>query len=724
LEFKGPFLGLNDTLDVSRVGMSYARKARNVILSEQSVRPRAPWDAANAFIGDFEEIVGLYEWTPPALLTAGVAAASQILSKHGSAGIVGAGTQGGRLRYSNHVIQNEGAPTHITQQIGSSILSQNPASFVRYEKFVYVVDGSSGDIFKTDGINLFLAGIYPPVGETLTSASPTSGAGIEIHFHNPGHAAPKAQVSYRATFYDSVNGVESNAYETPIFRKGDGDIITINLLPYGISLPADRGIDRVRIYRRNHTLGEVGWRLILDLPAVAAAVQDNVDTSTIALEDADLQGISTLENGPFAPSKNGVPINAVVATIWKERMFYYRFDKPGKLFYSAIGKPDHCDANDFLKVSGDQDDKIRGLMGFGGTLVAGKRKGFRAITGEILGETNETIATGAVPLETSIHTQEFPDQPGPVNENGNGFFMGGDPVRVYFAGDSGFYMYDGVEPRKLSEAIKDTWQRMVAPAPFATAPDTNVRAGVKFFSYADDRHDGIIYIMPLYGDLKNHGYTAVPAPQNQGLAYHYKIGGWSTVDGGGLLISDFQGLGLGLPATIRCVASAETYRGTSFPDSQEDLRTPGVLWGLDDGLICRSRRTSTFGSTGQTADEDADALRVPDWEYETGAMQLNEGAAIVLLWIRWLFSDAAAFDGGPPDVLFEAVINEDLLGSVVVPMTTSIADVSGPHKLQRIARRARKLGLRMRRSPGWLNGWTEKLGVTGWQIRFDPVGQR
>lgn len=689
-QYLGPYLGLNDQLDPSRLGWRYAVEASNVMLSEQLIRPRAPMKFL-ASLPSPSEILSMYAWSPPR-----DDYRPQVLIKT-AAGVL-------------YAVNGDGALTTLTTQL---VPGRVQADLVRFGEFVYVLDGSF-EIWKTAGLagqrHTLKVGLPRPVLAQPSDTPPTGD--VKFTPIAASGVGPFQQFDYAVTFYDSTNNVESNPlYSDPVTIHVNGANGGMDItFPLFHGLPVNRNVTNFRIYRRNKSLGKVGWRLLGSAPAVPS------NGWTDQSSDAQITA-STDANGPFAPARNGIPRNATCGCLWQGRLMMNRLDKPGRITFSPINQPDYLhyesDADaDALVAIGDGDDRIRGLAVQDDQLLIGK--GHRArlwlCSGQLAGPTNLTTATGALPLESGERLYPTAHHVGPMNSYGNGFLAAAHSGSTYFAAEDGFYVFSAGTLHNLAMPIKKLWSTIVGPGMQGDE--------ARSVTLADDRHNGVIYLM-----ISPKVNVPNPPPTAKTLVYHYRLdgnrgeGGWTTLDHGNL-----SGTDLGSPAVvgvsnISCVVIPLRHKEPGSLQASDD-RPPTPLWGFEAGWLARSVH---YSSSGTVEPNDADDARIPYWIYRTGDVQRLRGKRDLMYLIKWFFSAGSNLgnQGCPVDF---TVVCDPLTRDRRLRVTRDL--ILRRAVEQPVRQTCETVRLEIARNSDWLTGWDERIGVVGWQIDQEFSGRR
>jgi hypothetical protein len=209
------------------------------------------------------------------------------------------------------------------------------------------------------------------------------------------------------------------------------------------------------------------------------------------------------------------------------------------------------------------------------------------------------------------------------------------------------------------------------------------------------------------------------------LAYHYDIddnrgeGGWTSVDGGALFISDVGGAGIA-GQVIGPVAVCGRTEYVHDPAGLNDDRPPYVIWGVSEGVIVREVRYSISAAAG--APHDADEVRVPAFQWTGGDMPLAEGMSALLRWVKWFFAGLGNSNPLPNPV--DLIVNVDSGFSITAQGNIAAQTAAPTWLIQPVRRRGSFVRLSIFRSNSFLTGWQEQAGVAGWELDVELIGKR
>jgi len=273
-----------------------------------------------------------------------------------------------------------------------------------------------------------------------------------------------------------------------------------------------------------------------------------------------------------------------------------------------------------------------------------------------------------------------------VADGGNGLFAAGG--RIFFGATDGFFHFDGINTRLLSNVIRRDW------AALGTFKETGAAAERMGFSFADDPANGILYVCAYRSDQDS---------QRPVLCYHYTadrgdgVGLWTTMD---------ESYGYDTEATLTCVATAR------HPQGGVERYSP---------VICVGRRDPLAGGTPYSvvlaSDPFDDSLVLPIWEWRSGQIPLARGLKQQLLYVKWFLASGTEELANPP-VVFLRVFPDN----AQVDSELKLHDVRQGDAVQRIGRTASRMTLSIQPSPQWVRGFDPGLGLLGWEPRAELVG--
>lgn len=731
VRFNGPFLGLNTTLLPRQLDSRFAVEAKNVILSQGRIRPRVPLEVIGSLgqpngIQFNAEFISAVHWNPP------LGDRPIIVAK-------GVGVDDSVVSYWKFVQDDTGPDTPIQKAVQLSVpfplgLSRGPVCWVPVGNWMYIVDGS-GLPLKFDGVGNALTpvGLLPPTvnSEQTLIGDPTLARPHVSFFRKVGLPEPNltGAPEYAVTLYDSVNDVESNGnFIGPIQGEFQGFGFKVEFFANWVNIKADwaRGLaTQVRIYRKGNvdtldpvsgeTVRWASYRLVAVIDDDETSVTDPSyrDRSTPLEADQDAVPLlaedfhSSFATGPWAPTKNWVPPVATVAVYYKDRMFYGGLTKgwwhaesathnPGppveglsephdlssRIYYSEFGHPDHVDlAADFERLTGDRDDGVGGMVELAGQLLMGKRNSLWILAGTITTSTNETNATGAVPLASSHQLYRTKAIVGCANQNprftartgGNSLIVAGDPPMAFFNSESGFYKFDGLAEQQVSKAIQPTWFDFVRYGDFTERAQR--------VTYAVDPFNECIY-------LCNGSSTETGRPKI--LVYHYNTGAWSELDASEQVVANHK--------EPSCVFSA--------------------LGSLGPGGSVKNYSSLMVGVRGNVLSSNRYTLSmvIPTWCYETAPLRVYEGRRSHFYEVRFMHGRVS--DDNVPDPLIRMGWRVDPRAPFEMVQRSAKDDI---YHRQPIGQQGPDIALRME-DQGQSVLWSEQYGFTGWEIDAEVAG--
>jgi hypothetical protein len=676
-EFLGPFLGINTTLDPSQIGPAFAVKARNVILSDGRIRPRMAWrhlrftsDRDAIQLGTDQAIASMYHWNRSEATDE-----PDILVK---------------TRYRHADVPLSGqlwlvARNRVARQLATG-LSNQTAQFIKYEGLIYVLDGSQR-MWVTDG---------EPNGTIYAGMEhPTLEEDVWAQVESYGGATLWGSVTYAVTFLNPHGGesnplyfgggVYDSAEATPMqIVHGQATAFTI----YGKRLAGPGRAARFRIYRRNLTLGQVGWRLIHegDYPSDAGFVEFFDVTP-----EEDIT-VSSDVTGPFAPSRHTLLPRASMGAMYRHRLFFTHAEYAPNVYFSAIGEPQHVDVDDKIPLEGEADDGINGMAAMADQLFVGKERGIQVIAGDIHTATDETNATGAQPLESNHRSYPTNVTTGPTGAiEGNNFVKAGEPSRLMYVAKHGLHDFDGVNERFVGDAIERTWSE------FGYRGTSLDDRGVESFEFAHDAAEGILYICA--------GRSASD-PSHPVLAYHYRVnrgdglGIWTTIDAGGVSPH----------ATPTDESKTITAIAGSLGERSGGTRRSSILVGFRDGTLA-------------IGDADTADLPMPDFEWESGDMIVDRGLRVHVYAAKVFYTVIQGVIGmeRSAPMIFEVVLKQ---GKQLRPRMASadLADETREFVAIPVRREGTRFSLKLAKGPSWATAADLGVGIVGWEMQTEIVG--
>lgn len=716
LKFVGPFLGLNTDQARHKIDPAFAVDAENVLITRTgSFRPREP---LTSYIATTAE--NIKQKIP------GLAVGMIHLDLQTLAGYSG-DSEGPSVDVTAVLVKTippvalyqvtRGGHTYLPMSWETSdVPSLRMPTWVFANGWLYIIDGSSplvkynGAVTQTVGIEL------PTLSEDLELVPPYPVHVIVGEVADAGSIAI-GDYEYAITFYDSVNDIESNPVYTGTITV---DMTSRGILvrytgssgpgPYGgRGLTGEGAVGHMRVYRKNVTLNQPFYRLVHVFEDLSGSYQDWVDTTQIGgTEDEPLESItlSDTQTGPFAPNRNTPPPATSVAAWYKRRMWYADPDDGSILRYSELGKPEYVAGANFYEIGGDRDDVVTGMIEMAGQLVVLKKESIWIVSGEVARGSNESDALGNVPLEVNPEIYKTKSKTGcDATAGGNGAIVCGHPPLLYYPKAEGFYVFDGVDDRPVSDIVSNEWAALMAAIPTSSVGD---RAHNHSMCYALDVANQILLMVP--GSL---GTTRLA---DRVLCYHWGqrrpdgIGAWTRFR--------FKELGVGpegplLPVGVGCACTALGKRG--------EVGT-GRIVAPAPYLVALIYQEGTLYTRVFVADVAPEVLTgVPDWKWQTGDLPIMGGKRGHVYWWE-VEHDRYRGEGTAPTLVTE--YNVDGGEFLKVPVTAVHGtDVTSMLTRRRLGRTARTMGLRFSRgilSPPW-DSWE---GITGFALDVELAEQR
>lgn len=695
MQFQGPYYGLNTTADPTQLPPQWATVARNIVLPDGKIRMRPPWRPVvgdgvpvNLSTADADVCVGLFPWVNTDFerpITMAIVMDRFFTPPDASAAV--------RL----FRIETGVDPVEVGELVGTT--RTTAPSWLLWQGWLYISVGQD-NLWKTDGQTLYRAGLQiPPVGMATVSR-------IE-----PGTSEVDADVRYFCSLYDEDTGVESDSYAIPdddpvdpadptLIQHTDTDTRgAFSFQTHGPTAGVDPAYKwtHLRVYRQNVTLSSPGGRELFNYLSLPRAYSG---PTTVVLFDGqtedDLDSVSSLVTGRFNPLRNGLPAKVGVMASLDGRMFFSDVETPGIVRFSAVGFPDHVHRDDWSDVTGDKDDQITGLEQLGDQLFIGKRKNIWVMSGEVTTETNDTLGTGAAAFASTERTYRTRARAGPVNTGGNGFALTGEPAALYFAADTGFYRFDGLDTRLVSHVIRAKWLEFTAPhAESGSYPGE--RDPLLNFTYAEDSKNGLLHI--CCGRRDKNARRAL-------LVYHYRgnrgdgTGYWTTGD-----IQTGEVAGIPLGRTVTAIA-------TSFAPENERLEySPMMLATLDNVVFAN---LFILRQDSEWQDQAAE-----QFEWRSGDMPLIRGLKQQVGYVKWFL--APGRNGGVEGLLIslEVIPDRDEARKVQLIIPASAAG----ERVMPVQRAASTVAYRYSLAPGPVPaGFDPQIGLIGWEPFTELTG--
>jgi hypothetical protein len=709
INFAGPFLGLNTVTAPHMLAPGFATVAQNVLITRGGgVRPRDPWR--------------MY-WQETLLGLSSVCVGMLHLDV---ARLAGSTDDGDRMRvlskmYDGKLLQTSAfaGPAQHVDLTGPGVRSNYQPTWVLANRRLYVIDGSARMI-QYDGDTVRTIGIEVPTMAGVSEWQDPPQAQVEFKRREGGAGPDAGTYAYTATFYDSVYGIESNAkvgLETPMTVVLDGsNRVAVKIHPFLWAGLAQRGIDRVRIYRRHRAdvdgteLG-LPFRLIAEIYGWPPGAESFDWDNEVPDDEVTLSDVVT---GPFAPTRNGIPPAARIAVWYKNRMWYADPDDGTRLWYSEHAFPEHVGSTSFIPIGGDPDDIITGMVEMAGQIIILKKDSIWVLSGDLETYNNARVALGHQPgvdfAESFPEVYKTKSKTGCHNtQGGNGAIVCGHPPLLFYSNANGLYRFDGVDDRLVSDLIMDEWKAVVGSLDHS-------------ISYAVDLANEVLYVCPTAPVTSN------PFPQRF-LCYHWGVnrgdgvGVWTTVTNIGDPIpqpgSDFlERLGIACIAT--CLGTPST-QGTPNHETVGDV-SPFLVAGLYFYTPPSPITPPTFYSVISYASTQVDERQpTPEWLWRTGDLMLAGGKKAHLYYLEYRHERAKSEVGGGPTVKVRYAIDDRDL-ELLSPSENGL-DTKGVFlRRHHMGRTGRSLALEFSR--GSVTDWEAWNGLTGFALDVELAEQR
>ena len=610
ISFMGPFTGLNTRDAPSDLGLGEAQVAENVMLRGGRVVPHPPFETyGDVNLGVRPDYIKGRIISMAHIHTASL---SRAVHRGWPSGLVIL------IKYQHQRGYNKFAMVTRDQVLDGylpSLASEWRAQFLLANKMVYILDGSSPYMFKTDCTQQgwYPIGLHPPTVSTPTTPSAEADFSFEIvPFY--AHAVGEGYWEYGITWYDPVHNVESNPFIYATQLAADDSVVIRKRNP----APPSRAHIRFRVYRRLATAGEEGIGFLVhtgvtaDANAPSATFVDRVDDPT------SLEAMGTEQDGPYVPSRNGVPPPSRLACWYKNRMFYVDYEDGSKLWFSEDGTPDHVADDNYLIVGGDPEDQITGLIEHSGQLVIIKLHSIHIVSGAISFHTNETVARGEVPFIALPAQYRTHAKTGCHNRFGNnGAVICGSPPAVHYSHAAGLYQFEGLHDVPLADQIRPTWEnRYIEYA-------ENVPGHWVNYAVDADNHNLYVLLASTYEEQK----------PTELLVYNWERRGWTT-----LKISEAGAICDGSTSWITAICSAIGRPRHRAAGGGNYVDHPGESCPLLVAVYYRNTEMSAIWFAHEQAD-DVDELLVPTWKWHTGDLPVGGGADAQVYHLRYFHGD-------------------------------------------------------------------------------------
>lgn len=596
INFAGPFLGLNTVQAPHMLGPGFATLAENTLITRAGgVRPRDPWRLywQDGLAGVGAKLVGMLHLNVATLAGwTGGAEGLRVLAK-----------ADGKL-YQFAAFGESQQFKDLTPSFPPAI-SSLPPTWVFANRRLYVIDGSPRMV-QYDGEDVFKIGIEEPLA--------TAAAWEVIGVSGPG----AGYYRYAITYYNSVYGIESNGPPVPTNPPGFlfDDSQTMQMTLDEASIPVGCMIDTVRIYRQ-HYADANGDALGLPFRLVGVRSADDFGNPWVDYVANDDYTLSDPITGPFAPTRNGIPPAARIATWYKDRMWYADPDDGSLLWFSEFGFPEHVGSTSFIRIGGDSDDVIAGMVEMAGQVIILKKDSIWILSGDLDTYDNTRVALALGPGD---FTESFPEVYKSKSKTGchataggNGAIVCGHPPLLYYSNANGLYRFDGVDDRLVSDLIMDEWATMLGAARGVSESDHSI-------SYAVDLVNEVLYVCP----------SAMTTATAQGfLCYHWGVnrgdgvGVWTTATDVNEPLPSPPAVGLvrlGIGCIATCLGAPAGFASSQRVGHVSPLLVAGLYYYTPpDGSPPHHYTELRYAEFGESEED------IPVWKWRTGDLMLAGG---------------------------------------------------------------------------------------------------
>lgn len=299
--------------------------------------------------------------------------------------------------------KNRGEPMSLFEF--SSTDADTLVSFATVNNRVYFT--TRAELKVTDGEAVFTAQLLAPQFPPTAVASTTSGV-------------LKGTYDYKVSYFSSTWGQESPSSAVTATVSPDEKQVTLSAILGSV----DSRVDKVRIYRRKVSVGEVLWSLVATIENGQSTYTDN-----ILDEDVNYERIAPLTEAPTNPIVRFLAYQADTLFLAGEEA------NPTLLYYTRAGQPWVVDRSIEIGGGGDS-DPITGLHAFRGIVVVHKRNSIWTVSGNS--------------PETFFVRKIF----GGVGCRSHWSIVERDELE-FFLGERGFYAFDGASaPVEISDPIR------------------------------------------------------------------------------------------------------------------------------------------------------------------------------------------------------------------------------------------------------------------------------
>ncbi len=436
---RGPFFGLDEKTDETILGPEYATDLNNVLLDKGRIEPRPGFKAIlplpatmnlpggtseTTFITQMQVINGRRSGggtTPEAYIV--------VVTRHGI----------WLLRSTN--FPNQTVRQHLSEA-GGVTLSNNDlwlrGSIVPFKDQMYFIFERPGRNYAstTPDANSDLiirpVGIEAPTYAEWTLEPKSTDNPLPENMVPPWDSAfPEGTYDFRITWYDKDNDVESNATFVRRVVGNTGQVFADQRIILKVveqaRTPRATPATHVRIYAKIEELafdnsdsdlqhgGSVTYRLIEEMAISSSDVRDSAPPSHFDANDFDAwdlyldrdslkigephgsdPALSVAGDGPFSPTRNGVPPQANTAVVYSDSMVYasVESDSYGSILFSEAGRPEHVSPIDVITFEDAGREKTTGLFVYQGRLIIFKQNSIYIVAGVLTRKSNTNVALG------------------------------------------------------------------------------------------------------------------------------------------------------------------------------------------------------------------------------------------------------------------------------------------------------------------------------------------
>lgn len=242
------------------------------------------------------------------------------------------------------------------------------------DKWLYISDAYNHKMLNAKGKE-YTWGIDKPtvpiVATVTNAAGGLNSTGVNVY-------------DWRFTYYSTITGAESN----PSKEMSAGVAVTLKTVFLACEASTDPQVDRIRIYRRGGSLGQLGWKLvgtIQNIPGSLCGFDDAKSDEEILSEkdlllDNDRPFVSIVDNPTGQDDELiGVPMPYIFGPfIGKYILGCGDRNRPNHVYWTNPGRPTSAGALNHIAVTGPDEPLIGGFI-YGGLPYVYSREGFYAL---------------------------------------------------------------------------------------------------------------------------------------------------------------------------------------------------------------------------------------------------------------------------------------------------------------------------------------------------------